>query len=125
MSSGKTGSVPVTTTTATASPSCLELKGQTLGFRSYLKTSNYSKLTLEYHHINEYRRGGNLLNRPPHEADIAEQLNHSINGGGLSYSLLLPTRNTVSISTLRPSISTATAITARSRTSMPMARPAT
>lgn len=67
-----------------------ELKGQTLGFRSYLKTSNYSKLTLEYHHINEYRRGGNLLNRPPHEADIAEQLNHSINGGGLSYSLFTP-----------------------------------
>ncbi|HIZ26822.1 TonB-dependent receptor [Barnesiella sp. An55] len=67
-----------------------ELKSQTLGFRSYLKTSNYSKLTLEYHHIGEYRRGGNLLNRPPHEADIAEQVNHSINGGGLNYNLFTP-----------------------------------
>ena len=55
-----------------------KLKNQTVGFRSYLKTSTYSKLTFEYHHMNEYRRGGNLLDRPPHEADIAEQLEHSI-----------------------------------------------
>ena len=67
-----------------------ELKAQTLGFRSYLRTSNYSKLTFEYHHISEYRRGGDRLNRPPHEADIAEQLNHSIDGGGLNYSLFTP-----------------------------------
>lgn len=59
-----------------------KLKSQTVGFRSYLKTGTYSKLTFEYHHMNEFRRGGNLLNRPPHEADIAEQLEHSIDGGG-------------------------------------------
>ena len=53
------------------------LNSQTVGFRSYLKTSLYSKLTFEYHHMQEFRRGGNMLNRPPHEADIAEQLNHS------------------------------------------------
>ena len=65
----------------------LKLKNQTVGFRSYLKTSTYSKLTFEYHHMNEYRRGGNLLDRPPHEADIAEQLEHSIDGGGLKFDL--------------------------------------
>lgn len=64
-----------------------KLKNQTIGFRSYLKTSTYSKLTFEYHHMNEYRRGGNLLDRPPHEADIAEQLEHSIDGGGLKFDL--------------------------------------
>ena len=64
-----------------------KLKNQTVGFRSYLKTSIYSKLTFEYHHMNEYRRGGNLLDRPPHEADIAEQLEHSIDGGGLKFDL--------------------------------------
>ena len=64
-----------------------KLKNQTVGFRSYLKTSTYSKLTFEYHHMNEYRRGGNLLDRPPHEADIAEQLEHSIDGGGLKSDL--------------------------------------
>ena len=31
-----------------------KLKNQTVGFRSYLKTSTYSKLTFEYHHMNEY-----------------------------------------------------------------------
>lgn len=64
-----------------------KLKNQTVGFRSYIKTGIYSKLTFEYHHMNEYRRGGNMLNRPPHEADIAEQLEHSIDGGGLKFDL--------------------------------------
>ncbi|WP_102407754.1 TonB-dependent receptor [Parabacteroides bouchesdurhonensis] len=64
-----------------------KLKNQTVGFRSYIKTSTYSKLTFEYHHMNEYRRGGNNLDIPPHEADIAEQLEHSIDGGGLKFDL--------------------------------------
>ena len=64
-----------------------KLKNQTVGFRSYLKTTDYSKVTLEYHHMEEFRRGGNLLSRPPHEADIAEQLEHSIDGGGLKLDL--------------------------------------
>ena len=34
-----------------------ELKSQTLGMRSYIKTGTYSKLTFEYHHLQEYRRG--------------------------------------------------------------------
>lgn len=62
-----------------------KLQSQTVGSRSYLKTSTYSKLTFEYHHMNEFRRGGNMLNRPPHEADIAEQLEHSIDGGGIKF----------------------------------------
>lgn len=49
-----------------------KIKNQMVGFRSYLKTGLYSKLTFEYHHMEEFRRGGNLLSRPPHEADIAE-----------------------------------------------------
>ena len=64
-----------------------ELKSQTVGFRSCLKTGDFSKLTFEYHHMEEFRRGGNLLKRPPHEADIAEQLEHSIDGGGIKFDL--------------------------------------
>ncbi|MDY3068818.1 MAG: TonB-dependent receptor [Parabacteroides sp.] len=64
-----------------------KINGKTIGFRSYLKTSNYSKLTFEYHGINEFRRGGNMFDNPPHEADIAEQIEHNINGGGLKYDL--------------------------------------
>lgn len=64
-----------------------KLKNQTVGFRSFLKTGTYSKLTFEYHHMGEFRRGGNMLSRPPHEADIAEQLEHAIDGGGLKFDL--------------------------------------
>lgn len=57
----------------------------TLGFRSYYKPTSQTKLTLEYHNIREFRRGGNHLDAPPHEADIAEQADHDINGGGLDF----------------------------------------
>ena len=64
-----------------------QLEARTVGFRSYLKTSTYSKLGFEYHNISEYRRGGDQINRPPHEAWVAEQTDHSINGGGLKFDL--------------------------------------
>lgn len=67
-----------------------KLKNQTVGFRSYLKTSTYSKLTFEYHHLQEFRRGGDNINRPPHEAEIAEQIQHSINTGGLKFDYFSP-----------------------------------
>lgn len=62
-----------------------ELKNQTLGFRSYLKTGLYSKVTLEYHHMQEERRGGDALDRQPHEADVCEMTRHSIDGGGVKF----------------------------------------
>ncbi len=63
------------------------LKNQTVGFRSFIKTGMYSKLTFEYHHLGEFRRGGNKLELPPFQADIAEQLEHAIDGGGLKFDL--------------------------------------
>ena len=41
-----------------------ELKSQTLGMRSYIKTDTYSKLTLQYHHLQAYRRDVNIVDRP-------------------------------------------------------------
>ena len=67
-----------------------KIKGQTIGFRGYIKTGMYSKLTAEYHHLSEFRRGGDSLNLPPHEAMIAEQIKHSINTGGLKYDWFSP-----------------------------------
>ena len=61
------------------------ISGQTLGFRGYVKTGLYSKLTAEYHHLQEFRRGGDNLGMPPHEAMIAEQTDHGINTGGLKF----------------------------------------
>jgi outer membrane receptor for ferrienterochelin and colicins len=60
---------------------------KSIGFRGYYRTSSNSKLTLEYHLIDEFRRGGNNITRPPHEADIAEQTEHSIHSGGLKYDI--------------------------------------
>ncbi|MDR0658290.1 MAG: TonB-dependent receptor [Mediterranea sp.] len=67
-----------------------EINSETLGFRGYYRTGTYSKLTAEYHHIHEIRRGGNNFGNPPHEADIAEYLHHKINGGGVKFDLFSP-----------------------------------
>ena len=66
------------------------IKSETAGFRGYYKTSNYSKLTAEYHHIHEYRRGGDNITLPAHESDIAEELTHLIDGGGLNFDYFSP-----------------------------------
>ena len=62
-------------------------QSETLGFRGYYRLTDYSRLTAEYHHIHEFRRGGDHLDRPPHETFATEQLRHYINGGGLNYDL--------------------------------------
>ena len=63
------------------------LESLNVGLRSYFKTSNNSKLTAEYHNLGEFRRGGNNLDLPAHQADITEQIEHNINSGGLKYDL--------------------------------------
>ena len=62
-----------------------KISGQTVGFRGYVKTGLYSKITAEYHHLEEFRRGGDNIDLPPHEAMIAEQTGHGINTGGLKF----------------------------------------
>ena len=61
------------------------ISGQTAGFRGYIKTGLFSKITAEYHHLEEFRRGGDNLDLSPHEAMIAEQTKHGINTGGLKF----------------------------------------
>lgn len=67
-----------------------KLNSETVGFRAYYNTSTYTRLTAEYHHVHEYRRGGNKFDVPPHQADIAEELNHKIDGGGLKFDYFSP-----------------------------------
>lgn len=62
-----------------------KLRSETVGVRGFHKINGRQKLTFEYHHIHEYRRGGDSLDVPPHEANLAEQLEHQINGGALTY----------------------------------------
>ena len=67
-----------------------ELKNTVLGLRSYIRTSNYSKFSFEYHHVNDRHRGGDSLNLPPHQAHIAEVAEHSINTGGVKFDYFSP-----------------------------------
>ena len=67
-----------------------KLQNQTFGLNSYLRLSPYSKLSLQYHGIHEFRRGGNRLDLTPHEANIAEQVEHNIQGGGLTFDYFAP-----------------------------------
>lgn len=69
------------------------LRNKVIGLHSFLKPGTYSKLTLEYHAINGFSRGGNKLNLPPQEANIAEQAEHTINSGGITYDLFSPDEN--------------------------------
>ena len=64
------------------------LNSTTVGFRSYFKTSDYSKLTAEYHHTTEYRRGGYGIDSvQPHESPLCEQLRHNIDAATLKWDM--------------------------------------
>ena len=67
-----------------------ELDSQTFGLNSYLRLSPYSKLSLQYHGIHEFRRGGNKLDQIAHVANVTEQVEHNIQGGGLTYDYFAP-----------------------------------
>ncbi len=67
-----------------------KLRATTAGTRVFFKTSAYSKLTAEYHHTTDFRRGGNNFDLEPHQADIAEQLRHNIDAGSLAFDWFSP-----------------------------------
>ena len=87
-----------------------EFENKVLGIRTFFKLSDYSKLSLQYDAIRDYRRGGNKLDTPAsmldfmdeekyalnNDADknndveikdIAEMISHVINSGGINYDL--------------------------------------
>jgi outer membrane receptor for ferrienterochelin and colicins len=65
----------------------VEIENTTFGFNIFHKPGTKSKISLDGYRIDEYRRGGNKFDYLPHEADIAEQVEHLITGGNLSYDL--------------------------------------
>ena len=70
-----------------------QLKTQTLGARTFIRPSADSRVSLEYHNTHEYRRGGDQLDKPAHEAFIAEQVEHNIHGADLTYDQWFNGRN--------------------------------
>lgn len=64
-----------------------QLKTQTIGARAFIRPSDISRLTIEYHNTHEYRRGGDNLDNPPHMAMIAEQADHNIHAAEATFDL--------------------------------------
>ena len=63
----------------------LTTNSEALGMRSYFRTGPYSRITAQYHRIKDYRRGGDNLDKPQHEAMVCEQADHTIDGGSLTF----------------------------------------
>ncbi len=61
------------------------LQNQTLGFKGYHKPNSRSKVTLDFHAIHEFRRGGDQLDLQPFESELTEQIDSDVVGGGLTY----------------------------------------
>ena len=61
------------------------INSSTIGTRGHIRLTPFSKLSIEYHGIKEFRRGGDRLDHPAHEALIAEQTDHTNNSGSISY----------------------------------------
>jgi outer membrane receptor for ferrienterochelin and colicins len=64
------------------------INNTTLGTRMYYRATERAKFTVDYFNINEFRRGGDRFDLPPHEAMIAEQARHQINSGAINFDLL-------------------------------------
>ncbi|MFA6768719.1 MAG: TonB-dependent receptor [Parabacteroides sp.] len=56
---------------------------KSIGAHAIFKPSEYTKISIDYHNINDFRRGGNKIDLPPHDADLAETTRHETNGGGI------------------------------------------
>ncbi|WP_321295100.1 TonB-dependent receptor [Marinifilum fragile] len=61
----------------------VKIENLSAGLRAYHRFSDLGKLTLEYHIVDEFRRGGDQLDLPAHQALVAEQVKHRINSGGV------------------------------------------
>ncbi len=62
-----------------------ELKNTTVGSRFFHRFGYRSKVTVDFFHIEEDRRGGDRFDYPVHEAFIAEAVQHGITTGAITY----------------------------------------
>jgi len=62
-----------------------KLKNITFGTKAFYKPSEFNKITLDLSALNEFRRGGDNLDKAPHFTDVTEQLRTNTFIGGLTY----------------------------------------
>lgn len=65
-----------------------EMNSTSFGMRAFHRLNQQQKLSIEFHHLGEYRRGGNKFELQPHFSDITEQARSKINGGSFTYDWL-------------------------------------
>ncbi len=70
-----------------------KLNNKTIGTSIYQRIGYRNKITLDYFHIEEERRGGDMLNVPEHLANIAESIEHNINTGGINFTRFVGENN--------------------------------
>lgn len=61
------------------------MENRTFGFKAFYRNYNRSKVTLDFHSINEFRRGGDQLHLQPFESLTTEQIRSKMTGEGLTY----------------------------------------
>ena len=62
------------------------MQNRTFGFKSFYRPFERSKITAEFHTVNEFRRGGeNRFDLQPFEALTTEQITSKMVGGGLTF----------------------------------------
>ena len=61
------------------------IETKTIGVRAFTRPSDNTRLTLEYRGTDEFRRGGDQLDRPAHESNITEQTDHQIHGADVNF----------------------------------------
>lgn len=62
-----------------------KMENRTFGFKTFWRETNRKKVTLDFHSISEFRRGGDQLNLQPYESLITEQIESDVVGGGITY----------------------------------------
>lgn len=67
-----------------------QLNNHALGIGTFYRFSPYTKLSLQYHNLKEFRRGGNRLDLPAFQANIAEQTDHDVDGGNVTLDWFSP-----------------------------------
>ncbi len=60
------------------------IRENSLGLKAYYNFDAFTKISLSLHSLNEYRRGGDNIDLPPHLALMAEDLTHQVSGGNLT-----------------------------------------
>lgn len=61
------------------------MKMLNVGLKSQYRPGTRSKMRIEYHIIDDFRRGGNKFTLPPHQTDITELAESSIHSGNISF----------------------------------------